>query len=373
MGLYNEIRILQHRAILDEIAGSRGARAVPYHVRLETTESCNFQCKFCWWHADDRRAGLPHFDFTGRRRLPLERLLRLIDELAELGTRAISFTGAGDPLVYPKMEQVLQRIRAQGIHFAVTSNLAMKISDALIQELAHASWIRWSMNAGTADVYAQTNNPAGSHAEMVFERALENVRRLRAARQQLPHPPAFNASYVVAESNQNDTYAAAQRCAELGLDSISFRPDTPFERQMQPLSYSDEVKRDILRAKEEFERPDFKVHMNVDRLEDIRKIGDPEIVCYYSNHTTYIAANGDVYPCCYTRYHYGYVMGNILEQPFRAFWESEARRRNYKKLSFDACPACPYGKTNQILKDLYAGNEPAGHLLQATENPDPFI
>lgn len=373
MGVYDGIKLLQHRKTLEMIESGRGTDCIPLHVHIEPTEACNFRCVFCHWHDDNRRATIPHFDFTGKRHLDLNRLLTLIDELAELGTRAISFTGAGDPLVYQGMEQVLRAIRERGMYSAVTSNMAMRMSDTLIKELAKAKWVRWSMNAGTPEIYVKTHNPREANGSKAFERVQENARRLNNARKNEEHPTDFNASYVVSTVNQHDILPAAHLASALELDNISFRPDTPFERQMSPNKYSREVERDFYKAQKELETEQFKVYMSVERLEDVQKSGNPELVCFYSNHTTYIAANGDVYPCCYTRYHSGYVMGNILEQDLKEFWFSERRRQNYKKVFYDTCPPCPYGLTNQVLGELYKGRKSAKELHVSVKEKDFFI
>ncbi len=373
MGLYDNIRILEHKDTLEAIRDGKGLDCGPIHARIEPTEVCNFKCSFCYWHDDKRRETLPFFDFTGKRRLNLERLLRLVDELAEMGTKAISFTGAGEPLLFPSMDQVLMRIHAKGLYFGITSNMAMPMSDALIDALARAKWVRWSMNAGTMEIYVGVNNPREADGSKVFDRVQENVRGLNKARKQQKQPTAFNASYVVYESNRHDILPAARLAKALGADSISFRPDTPFERQMSPNKYDEEVAEDIQKARDTFETEHFRVYVNEDRSEDVQKLGDPELVCFYSNHTTYIAANGDVYPCCYTRHDAGYAMGNILEQSFKEFWFSEQRKQNYKKLVFDTCPSCPYGGTNEALQALYQGAKKASEINISVKEKDFFV
>jgi cyclic pyranopterin phosphate synthase len=371
--MYEDTPILQHRETLRSIEAGEGLRCGPLHVRIEPTEACNFKCGFCYFHDEGKRAELPFMEFTGRHSLELDRLLSLIDELAELGTRAVSFTGAGEPLVFPRMELVLNRIRQRGMRFAVTSNLAMKMSESLVESLAGGAWLRWSLNAGTAGTFRRIHNPRGSDAEGAFQRAQENVRRIDAARKRLELPLSFNASYVVTEINQEDVLPAARLAREMGVDSLSFRPELPFDRQDDFLQYSQAIERDIEKAKSELESETFRIHMNVERLEDVQKLGDPELVCFYSNHTTYVAANGDVFPCCYTRMDRHYAMGNILKTSFKELWVSEERRKNYQALVFDRCPSCPYGRTNQALRALYRGERKADELWIEVPQPNLFV
>lgn len=376
MALTEDIRILQHGDLLARIEAGDALSLPPTHVRIEPTEACNFRCGFCWWHGagrTERVRAAGDLDFTGRRHLDRARLLRLIDELADLGTRALSFTGAGDPLVFPGIDDVLARIHARGLALGVTSNLAMKLGDDLIGDLARARWLRWSMNGGSEDTYLATNRPRGGNPAAAFATARKNVARIVAARRALARPASFHASFIIFPENQHDVVAAARLARELGIDGISFRPDTPFERQAEPLAVAPAVAEALALAARTLTAPDFTVHHEETRRGDVEKLGDPDLVCFYSNHTTYVAATGDVYPCCYTRVDARYALGNILNQPFADFWRSEARRAAYRRLNFDACPSCPYGRTNQLLGDLYAGRARARDLHHQTAEPSPFI
>ena len=148
MGIWSQIKILGHKDTVKDIADGRGNLRAPVHVQIEPTEACNFRCTFCHWHNPELKEGFTSFDFTGKRSLDTDCMLKLVDELAELGVRAISFTGAGDPLMHGGLWKVLERIRARKIDYAVTSNFAMPLREELIEGLSHASWLRWSMNAG---------------------------------------------------------------------------------------------------------------------------------------------------------------------------------------------------------------------------------
>ena len=372
MGLYDNPGLFQHRNILDAVKSNTVIG--PTHVRLEVTESCNFSCGFCWTHAPERADPLKALGADlQRRKLDLGRLKRLIDELAAIGVKAISFTGNGDPLLYPKLAEVLTQIRAHKILVSVTSNMAMKISDALIAELAHISWLRWSMNGGTAESYATTNRPRAGSATRAFEEAKHNVGRLVEERRRIKGAVKINASYIVWPLNEYDVVAGAHLARQLKIDTISFRPDTPIERQGESLRFNDKTAESIRKAKAELESEDFKVFLEEDRLDDVMKTNDPNLGCLYINHATYIAANGDIYPCCYTRIDSKFASGNILNQTFQEFWESHKRKERYGKIKFDECHSCPYGQTNQLLEDVTFGKKKAEDVFVKVDNPNYFV
>lgn len=372
MGIYDGIRILQHVTELKKIEADRSGECVPLHVRLELTETCNFRCRFCWWHVPELRRELHGLSHENRM-LPQQRALALVDELADAGTRAISFTGTGDPLMYPHLAHILQRVLARGIVFGLTSNFAVPMGEELLALLARASWLRLSLNAGTPEVYEHIHQPRGKAPHKAFPRMLHNVRRLTALLANQREGADFNASFVVSRNNREDIFPAAQLAKELGLASINFRADTPPRRQATPYAYSPDDLDAMRRATGTLQTDHFRVHPGLVRQLDGVISGDPELCCYYSNHTTYIDPSGNAYPCCYTRCDTKYIIGNIMEQPFSNFWSSKSRQNRYKTLLQDACPPCSYGRFNQALKKIYQKYLSVDDIIVKDDHPDMFI
>ncbi len=164
----------------------------------------------------------------------------------------------------------------------------------------------------------------------------------------------INASYVVSEWNENDLVNATKLGSELEIDNIFFRPDMEAqnERGYEPLNILSRNKLQFENAKT-LANDKFKVHVEHQRENDVLKSEDEDLVCFYSNHSLYIAANGDVYPCCYTRINKKYVVGNVANQNFIDFWKDTKNCNHYKNLTINSCPSCPYTKLNSDLKLVY--------------------
>lgn len=375
MSLYDSNKVLQHLDVLEAVAA--GATPAPTHVRIEPTEACNFRCRFCWTQDPERLEalrGFADFDSTGARRFELPRLLALIDELADAGTKAVSFVAVGDPLVYPQIERVIARARERQLAIGVTSNLAMKLSPALVQELAACNWVRWSMNAGSEAAYIAVNQPRTHDQHAVYRRVQDNVTAILEARRRLGSAMKLNASVVVSEWNEADIEGAAEFASRLGIDSVSFRPDMGHQRQDKPSQANDRNAAALAAVKARFTAPGFAVHVETERQEEVVFIEkDRDVVCHYSNHSIYIAANGDVYPCCYTRSDKRYVIGNIAGKAFGEFWHSPARQAHFRTLSIASCPSCPYYDINAQLRGLYEGQASPQELHVPGISPDPFV
>jgi len=86
---------------------------------------CPWNCEFCFTE-DDNPEG-------AKRRLSNEmdihRRLRLIDEAAHLGARAINFVGAGEPTIDPDFFTLLDRMRSHAIVPIVYTEGALRLTD----------------------------------------------------------------------------------------------------------------------------------------------------------------------------------------------------------------------------------------------------
>ena len=130
--------------VIENIESFKVGTLAPSHVRLEPSEACNFRCNFCVWHDPDRSVEIKDTVDKKMRIWEKKRAILLLEELKNTGVKCVSFTGAGDPLFYPYMDEILQKCHLLGLKSYVTSNMAMKISNKLIEELIKCTWIRWS-------------------------------------------------------------------------------------------------------------------------------------------------------------------------------------------------------------------------------------
>ncbi|HEY4158177.1 MAG TPA: radical SAM protein [Polyangiaceae bacterium] len=81
----------------------------PLMVNIEPTHRCNLDCTYC----DKVDPRSPQMD--------TEKALRMLDELAELGTLSVCFDG-GEPLVHPGIERFVERAKAHGMRVSMSTN-----------------------------------------------------------------------------------------------------------------------------------------------------------------------------------------------------------------------------------------------------------
>ncbi|MGH9834597.1 MAG: radical SAM protein [Blastocatellia bacterium] len=84
----------------------------PHHpilAQIIPIRRCNLSCAYC-----------NEYDKTSEP-VPTEEMLRRIDQLAALGTTAITFSG-GEPLLHPELERIVERIRHHGAIATLITN-----------------------------------------------------------------------------------------------------------------------------------------------------------------------------------------------------------------------------------------------------------
>lgn len=96
------LSILKNRAL---------KRYVPYQMQISLTNACNLKCSYCYAMYPERED----------KDLETKDLFKLIDEMAELGTKRINLVG-GEPLLRKDIGQIVDHIKSKGIQCAMTTN-----------------------------------------------------------------------------------------------------------------------------------------------------------------------------------------------------------------------------------------------------------
>lgn len=114
---------------------SRGRPKGPMHIEFYPTNRCNIQCRICWQRGDD-------YDKTYATELSDERVLRLVDEAADLGVTWWTIKGGGEPMARGKLVmEMLRRIRARGMNGLIQSNGTL-FKPAQLEEIVALGWQR---------------------------------------------------------------------------------------------------------------------------------------------------------------------------------------------------------------------------------------
>jgi radical SAM protein with 4Fe4S-binding SPASM domain len=142
-------------------------KRIPISGTIEPSFRCNLNCVHCY-------VNLPAADREARRKeMSAERILRLIDELAEMGTLFLCFTG-GEILIRPDFWECYHRALDRGMLVTLFTNGTMvtaKVADELAKRPPLS--VEISIYGRTKEVYERVTGVPGS-----FERCTRGIELL---------------------------------------------------------------------------------------------------------------------------------------------------------------------------------------------------
>ncbi len=153
-------------------------RDFPIHLDLEATNRCNLRCTFC-----DKLPVLTK-DQIGDMDFGL--FTRIIDEGREGGLCSIKLSYRGEPLLHPRLAEMVAYAKKSGLLDVYFNTNAMLLTETMAEALIDAGLDRISISAEGTDPAAYAAMRRGAD----FSRLLANVERLRAVRERrgVDHP-----------------------------------------------------------------------------------------------------------------------------------------------------------------------------------------
>lgn len=122
------------KCMLDKelLASTSKGIILPIHIQFMPTNKCNLNCTYCSCSKRDKNLAIRFED-----------AVRIIDIYAELGTKAVTITGGGEPLCYPRFDELVSHFVSRNIQIGLITNgmLLHKYKTDTLQKL---TWCRIS-------------------------------------------------------------------------------------------------------------------------------------------------------------------------------------------------------------------------------------
>lgn len=182
----------------------------PVFAHLVVTRRCNLACTYC-----------SEFDNVSKP-VPIEEMLRRVDQLAALGTTAVTLTG-GETLLHPELEDIIRRARSHGMVVVMITN-GYLLSVDRIQKLNSAGLDRMQISIDNVK------------PDAVSKKSLNVLdQKLRWLGQYAEFAVHIHSVVGAGTDQPEDALAIAKRATELGLGSSAGIVHDPSGR-IQPLS-----------------------------------------------------------------------------------------------------------------------------------------
>lgn len=329
-----------------------GRLVYPIYVEIAPAGACNHRCTFC------------AVDYIGyeMRFLDADVLKERLTEMGRLGVKSVMYAGEGEPLLHKRLGELIVHGKAAGIDNAITTN-AVALTDRFAHEaLPATTWIKASINAGTAPTYAAVHRTD----EKDWSRVWKNLANAVDVRARLGARCTLGAQMLLLPENHASAVDLAKRCKDTGLDYLVIKP---YSQHLMSLTHEYEGidYTPHLRLADDLERLNGDGFAIIFRRHTMQKLADPDRhydKCMATPHFwAYVMAHGDLYGCSAYLLDERFLYGNILRESFQQVWEGERRRESQayveQKLDITECRKnCRMDEVNRYLWEL---KHPSAH------------
>ncbi len=345
---HNPLKVFHHADRVEELFRTGDTR--PVHMTIGLTNYCNHKCPWCYinWH----QAGPLSMRSGGGNpeqkaiNAP-DRLIEAVAEAKELGLKAVTIVGDGEPTLHPRFIEMLEKLAALDLDIGIFTNLSTPRLEVLDAMREHCFFIRCSIDAADAETHKVT------HGADDWDRIVRNFRGLA----HFSDHPVLGVQFVVNQWNWRAIVNAAHFWHGQGADYIAYKP--AYKHELNKAHDANEAPlvlvQQLLRTAEKFETDNFKVYTKEPQFSEVlgheHNDGRYYQKCQATPLSPYLDEDGQVHLCGNMKGHTPSI-GNVYEKSFAEIWNGEAKKRWLASIDLHKCPAgCKLDPLNKVLWD----------------------
>jgi MoaA/NifB/PqqE/SkfB family radical SAM enzyme len=320
---YSIFKLVWHREKMEAL--SEGRVVPPLYVRVKPTNRCIHSCPWCVYHQGEEYKGIMHEETDFRDQIPDDRLINLMDELADVGVKCITFSGGGEPLLHPAIEQACLRGLDRGLDLSLLTN-GQLLKGRIAEIFLESKWVRVSIDYWNATSFGNSRRIDSKFFHVINENMKQFARKKK-------HDLTVN--FIVTKENHEHIFEVASWLGDIGVDNVRFSPVWVDDF----IEYHGKIKNVVLEQLEKskgLQGPGFTISSSydVDNIVDVR----PYSKCYFQQVVPVIGADQFVYSCHNQAYSSRGKIGSIEDQSFGRLWSSRETKKWFDE--FDARTMC---------------------------------
>jgi len=303
----------------------------PVLVEFDPSNACNHGCSFCisnYIHQAEAK-GTATFN---RSIMSREMLFAAVEDMADMGVRAINWTGGGEPFVNPHLTEVIEWVgKNTDIKMGMfTNGTLVPVRDAYETLVKYMTWVRYSVDAGNYLIYNRVRKPPTGQD---WDHMMYSLQNLVAIRDMHKSNMTIGVGFVITPDTYKGIVSFAKSFVHTGVDYCQYKPEIVNREREDGIQreidfWEKDVEPLVAEAKEilgdKFQLPGYK-------FSDLKN--DPELFgrryksCLGSQISPCVGADGHVYVCPNHRGYKEYSYGSLHDRPFSEIWNDLKARR----------------------------------------------
>lgn len=322
---YSNLKIFHHQDIIEKIAS--GKRCNPLYIRIKPTNICNHNCYYC--HYKNSYLELDEYDPNDY--IPHDKMMEIVDDMGKMGVKAVTFSGGGEPLAYPFIEETMNQILEKGIDLSMITNGSM-LAGKKAEILGKAKWVRISIDSIVPENYAKIREISENAMGILLDN-IGNFAKIKDSTCEL------GINFVIGKENYQEIENVAVTMKKLGVNHVKFAPLFSNETEEYHKDIKNEVISTLNRLSGELNSDNFKIidlyTSDFDNYEVFKRTYSR---CPIKEFVCVIGANSKVYYCHDKAYLSNGCVCDLNSQSFAEGWASAEVTRKFRE--FDAKTIC---------------------------------
>lgn len=313
----------------------------PIYVRVKPTNRCCHNCYFCVYR--NEYSGM-HDLSDQKSEIPKDKLLEILQDFKTMGVRALTYSGGGEPLIYPNIVEIMEKTLEYGIDLSIITN-GQLLDGKRADILKNAKWVRISM-----DYYDESSfSESRKQKPYFFNKIVENINNFSAGKNKNCD---LTVNFIITKENYNKIYEAAELLKNLGVEIVRFSPvwTKDFFEYHYPIS--EQVFESLKLIRKDLDCDTYKIFDSYSIKKDqcVREYEK----CYFMQIVPVIAADCNVYNCHNKSYTEDGLIGSLKDQSFSSLWFSEKTKKHFETFNPKNCCNCQCANDskNIIIRDL---------------------
>lgn len=291
----------------------------PIYVEVSPVSFCNHRCIFCG------------VDFAMQKGLHLDTdtLRKRLIEMGRLGVRSVMFAGEGEPLLHRDLSQMVSVAKDSGMDVSITTNGTLGSYELWKEILPYLTWIKFSVDAGTAEIYSKIHNVDG----VFFDKTLKSIKEAVRIKKENNLNVTIGVQFLIIEENLEDVQKALDLFSTFGIDYFVLKPYSLHPRMLKKkdtiyTAYTINLLHDIISEYKDKKSSNMNIILREDTLKRYKNREKNFKHCYALPFWGYISTKGDFYTCSVFIGDERFRAGNIYENDMQVIFFGERRKKS---------------------------------------------